>query len=126
VAYPRSDMNIWLLSLGVAGILGAGLWYVSLLRRWAPGLHVAFLSKGEMPTQSLYLWLLTVLLSESFAVNAFPGNQGGFSIVGGVAVAFVLSELGRWWHNRTVPAAVPEPPADWFPDTDHPDGTSQP
>jgi len=117
-------MNIWLFSLGLVGILAAGLWYVSLLRQWAPGLHVAFLSKGEMPTQALYLWLLTVLVSESFVVNAFPGNRGGFSIVGGVAVAFVLSELGRWWHNRSVPDAVPEPPSDWFPDADRPDDPS--
>jgi len=122
VAYPRSDMNIWLFSLGLVGILAAGLWYVNLLGHWAPGLHVAFLSKGEMPTQSLYLWLLTVLVGESFVVNAFPGNRGGFSIVGGVAVAFVLSELGRWWHNRTVPESAPEPPTEWFPDSARPDG----
>ena len=122
MAYPRSDMNIWLLSLGLVGILAAGLWYVNLLGHWAPGLHVAFLSKGEMPTQSLYLWLLTVLVGESFVVNAFPGNRGGFSIVGGVAVAFVLSELGRWWHNRTVPESAPEPPTEWFPDSARPDG----
>ena len=38
MAYPHSDMNIWLLFLGVAGILGAGLWYVSLLRRWTDSL----------------------------------------------------------------------------------------
>jgi len=75
-----------------------------------------------MPTQSLYLWLLTVLVGESFVVNAFPGNRGGFSIVGGVAVAFVLSELGRWWHNRTVPESAPEPPTEWFPDSARPDG----
>jgi hypothetical protein len=115
-------MNIWLFSLGLFGILAAGLWYVNLLGHWAPGLHVAFLSKGEMPTQSLYLWLLTVLVGESFVVNAFPGNRGGFSIVGGVAVAFVLSELGRWWHNRTVPESAPEPPTEWFPDSARPDG----
>jgi hypothetical protein len=124
VAYPRSDMNIWLLSLGLVGIVAAGFWYVNLLGHWAPGLRVAFLSKGEMPTQSMYLWLLTVLVSESFVVNAFPGNRGGFSIVGGVAVAFVLSELGRWWHNRTVPAASPEPPPEWFPGGDAPDDST--
>jgi hypothetical protein len=117
-------MNIWLFSLGLVGILAAGLWYVALLAQWAPGLPVAFLSKGEMPTTSLYVWLLTVLISESFVVNAFPGNRGGFSIVGGVAVAFALSEIGRWWHNRSVPEAAPEPPAEWFPDADDPDDTS--
>jgi len=117
-------MNIWLFCLGLVGILAAGLWYVSLLGHWTPGLRVAFLSRGAMPTQPLYLWLLTVLLSESFVVNAFPGNRGGFSIVGGVAVAFVLSELGRRWHNRTVPDSAPEPPREWFPAADPPDDTS--
>jgi len=119
-------MNIWLLVLGLVGILAAGFWYVVLLQQWAPGLRVPFMSKGEMPTTSLYLWLLTVLLSESFAVNAFPGNRGGFSIVGGVAVAVVLSEVGRWWHNRTVPDTAPEPPADWFPDDEDPQGPPGP
>lgn len=107
-------MNIWLLGLGVVGVVGAGVWYAVLLRDWSPGLRVAFLSRGEIPTRSLYLWVLTVLLSESFVVNAFDGVRGGFSVMGGVAVAFVLSELARWWHNRTVPAAPAEPPAEWF------------
>jgi hypothetical protein len=111
-------MNIWLFGLGLVGVAGAGVWYAVLLRDWSPGLHVPFLSRGEIPTRSLYLWVLIVLLSESFVVNAFDGVRGGFSVMGGVAVAFVLSELARWWHNRTVPAAPAEPPTEWFTDQD--------
>jgi hypothetical protein len=119
-------MNIWLLSLGVLGVVGAGVWYAVLLHDCSPGLRVAFLSKGEIPTRSLYLWLLVVMLSESFVVNAFDGRRDGFGIMGGVAVAFALSEMGRWWHNRSVPDAPPEPPAEWFPDSDRTDDAPSP
>lgn len=115
-------MNIWLLAVGLVGIAAAGVWYVVLLDRWSPGLRVAFLSKGEVPTRTVYLWVLTVLVGESFVVNAFPGNRGGFSVFGGIAVAFVVSELARWWHNRGVPAVAAEPPAEWFDAPDPSDG----
>jgi len=94
-------MNIWLLSLGVLGVVGSGVWYAVLLNDCSPGRHVAFLSKGDIPQTSVVLWLLVVMLSESFVVNSFDGARDGFSIIGGVVVAFLLSEVGRWWHNRT-------------------------
>ncbi len=119
-------MNIWLLSLGVLGIAGAGVWYAVLLRDFSPGLRVPFLSKGEIPTRSLYLWLLVVMLSVSVVVNAFDAARDGFGIMGGVAVAFALSEIGRWWHNRTAPDSPAEPPAEWFPDSDRSDDAPSP
>ncbi len=122
-------MNIWLLAVGLVGIAASGVWYAVLLRDGSPGLRVEFLSKGGIPTRTVYLWVLTVLLGESFVVNAFPGTRGGFSVFGGVAVAFVLSEVARWWHNRTVPPAPDAPPEEWFADpgprddqADRPDG----
>jgi hypothetical protein len=119
-------MNIWLLSLGVLGIVGAGVWYAVLLHDCSPGSHVAFLTKGGIPTRSLYLWLLVVMLSESFVVNAFDAARDGFGIMGGVAVAFGLSEIGRWWHNRSSPSSPAEPPATSFPGSDRPDGAPSP
>lgn len=115
-------MNIWLAALGVLGIAGAGVWYAVLLHDCSPGVRVAFMSKGDIPTRSLYLWLLIVMLSESFVVNSLDGPRDGFSILGGVAVAFVLSEIGRWWHNRSAPPPPTEPPADRFPEHDRSDG----
>ena len=109
-------MNTWLFALGAVGITASGVWYGVLLRTWSPGLRVPFLSKGEIPTRSIYLWLLTVLLGESFVVNSFAGERGGFSVLGGVLVAFVLSELARWAHNRAAAVAPAEPPAEWFAD----------
>jgi len=114
-------MNIWLLGVGVLGVVGAGVWWVVVLRDCAPGTRVPFLTRGEIPQQSILLWLLVVMLSESVVVNSFDGQRNGVSIIGGVVVAFVLSELGRWWHNRTVPHVPSEPPADRFPDADRPD-----
>jgi hypothetical protein len=114
-------MNIWLLSLGALGVVGAGVWYAVLLHDTSPGLHVDFLSKGEMPTRSLYLWLLVVMLSVSFVVNAFDAARDGFGIMGGVAVAFAVSEIARQWHNRTASASSAEPPTEWFPDTSRTD-----
>jgi len=119
-------MNIWLLLLGVLGIAGATVWYAVLLNDFSPGLRVAFLSKGEMPTRSLYLWLLVVMLSVSFVVNAFDAARSGIGIMVGAAVAFVVSEIGRWWHNRATPLVPDEPPAAWFPDTDRPDDAPSP
>jgi hypothetical protein len=113
-------MNIWLLSLGVLGVLGAGVWYVVLLHDCSPGVRVAFLSKGGIPQTSVYVWLLVVMLSESIVANAFDGQRNGVSIIGGIVVAFALSEVGRWWHNRSADPAA-EPPAAWFPDGDRPD-----
>ena len=107
-------MNIWLLGVGLVGLVAAGFWYAVLLGRWSPGLRVAFLSKGEVPTRTVYLWVLVVLVGESFVVNAFPGNRGGFSVFGGVVVAFALSEVARWWHNRWVPETAAEPPTASF------------
>jgi hypothetical protein len=95
-------MNMWLLAIGVLGILGSGVWYAVLLRDCSPGVRVAFFTKGDIPQRSIYLWLLVVMLSESVAVNSFDGQRSGVSIIGGVVVAFGLSELGRWWHNRGV------------------------
>jgi hypothetical protein len=114
-------MNIWLLSLGVLGVAGAGVWYAVLLHDCSPGLRVAFLSKGEIPTRSLYLWLLVVMLSVSFVVNAFDAARDGFGIMAGLAVAFAVSEIGRWWHNRSAPHCPAEPPAEWSPGSDRTD-----
>ena len=109
-------MNIWFLSLGVLGVVGAGVWYAVLLHDTSPGQHVAFMSKGEIPTRSLYLWLLVVMLSVSFVVNAFDAARDGFGIMVGVGIAFAVSEIARWWHNRTASVSADEPPAEWFPD----------
>jgi hypothetical protein len=114
-------MNIWFLSLGVLGVVGAGVWYAVLLHDTSPGQRVAFLSKGEIPTRSLYLWLLVVMLSVSFVVNAFDAARDGFGIMVGVGIAFAVSEIARWWHNRAIPLVPDEPPATWFSDTDRPD-----
>ena len=119
-------MNIWLLAIGVLGVVGAGVWWVVLLRDCAPGTRVPFLTRGDLPQQSILLWLLVVMLSESVVVNSFDGQRSGVSIIGGVVVAFVLSEIGRWWHNRAVPRVPSEPPADWFPDADRPDRPDRP
>jgi hypothetical protein len=119
-------MNIWLLSLGVLGIAGAGVWYAVLLHDFSPGIRVPFMSKGEIPTRSVYLWLLVVMLSESFVVNSFYAVRDGFGVIGGVVVAFGLSEIGRWWHNRTTPTVPDEPPTTWFSDTDRPDDAPSP
>jgi hypothetical protein len=119
-------MNIWLLSLGVLGIVGSGVWYAVLLHDCSPGSRVAFLTKGGIPTRSLYLWLLVVMLSESFVVNAFDSARDGFGIMGGVAVAFGLSEIGRWWHNRSAPGLPARPPAERLPGADHPDDAPSP
>ena len=99
-------MNIWLLAVGLVGIAAAGVWYAVLLRDSSRGRRVAFFNRGGIPPRSLYLWVLVVLLGESFVVNAVT-DRGGFNVAGGVVVAFVVSELARRWHNRTVPAAVP-------------------
>jgi len=38
----------------------------------------------------------------------------------------VVSEVGRWWHNRATPLVSDEPPATWFSDNDRPDDAPSP
>jgi hypothetical protein len=119
-------MNIWLLSLGVLGVVVAGAWYAVLLDDFSPGLRVEFLSKGAIPTRSLYLWLVVVMLSVSYGVNAFDAARDGIGIMVGAVVAFAVSEIARWWHNRATPLEPVEPSATWFSDTDRPDDAPSP
>ena len=100
-------MNVWLVGAGLAAIAASGVWYAVLLRDSSPGRRVGFFNRGGIPPRSLYLWVLVVLLGESFVVNAVT-DRGGFNVAGGVVVAFAVSELARRWHNRTVPATVPD------------------
>lgn len=109
-------MDVWLLGLGLLGLVGCLVWYVVILRDSSPGRHVALLTRGDIPVRSIYLWLLVVLLSQSVV---FAALSHGFNVVAGVVAAFVLSEVGRWWHNRSVGEELPAEPGA------RPDGTPE-
>ncbi len=111
-------MNVWLFSLGLVAVAATVIWYARLLNQWTPDLHVPPMSKGDVPTTTAYVWLLTMMLSQSVVINSFDLPPNGVALVGSIAVALVVSDLVRRWHNRGIPPTAPEPPAAWFPDSD--------
>ena len=99
------------IALGLLGLLAAVVWYDRLLDAAAPGVHVELGSAGGLTRDQVVLWLLAVMLSMSVLLVGLGFAPNGVTLVGSVALALLVTDVVRRWHNRGL-APPPVPPVD--------------
>jgi hypothetical protein len=95
-------MSSVLIAVGLLGLVAAVVWYGRLLARAAPDEEVPLGDAGGLAREAILLWLLGVMLSMSVLLVGLGVAPNGVTLVGSVVVAMLASEVGRWWHNRSL------------------------
>ena len=104
-------MSSPLIALGLLGLIAVVVGYARLLATAAPATRVEIGTTGGLGREPVLLCLLGVMLSMSVLLVGLGVSPNGVTLVASVVVAMLVSEVGRWWHNRGLPRTAADPPA---------------